>query len=120
MHRVVIVVFEAIGLALIVWMLYALLFGTNGTNVQYVGTRDRTGGDNSGAVWYFAKGMETPLARQFNDYNKGRNVGEDINPSSDGMYYDASYDESITEEIPAYTGDLNDDSAYTDGYIEDD
>lgn len=107
MHRVVIVVFEAIGLALIVWMLYALLFGTNGSNVQYVGTRDRTGGDNSGAVWYFAKGMETPLARQYNEYYKGRNVGDEIDPDSEGMYYTASDSESI-DELDEYHGDLRD------------
>lgn len=105
MHRVVIVVFEAIGLALIVWILYALLFGTNGTDVQYVGNRDRTGGANSGAVWYFAKGMETPLARQFNEYYKGRNVGDEIDPDSEGMYYIASDSESI-DELDEYHGDL--------------
>lgn len=107
MHRVVIVVFEAIGLALVVWILYALLFGTNGTSVQYVGTRDRTGGANSGAVWYFAKGMETPLARQYNEYYKGRNVGEEIDPDSEGMYYTASDSESI-DELDEYHGDLRD------------
>lgn len=109
MHHVVKTVFMVIGISTIVWILYALLFGTNdGVTVDYVGSRDRTGGENSGAVWYFARGMETPLAIQYEEYYKGRDKVEGgIDPSAENMYYDAdsSY---FVDELEDYNTDLRD------------
>lgn len=109
MHHVVKTVFIVIGIATMTWILYALMFGTNdGVSVDYVGSRDRTGGENSGAVWYFARGMETPLAIQYDEYYKGRDKVEgDINPSAEGMYYEAESSYYI-DELEGYNTDLRD------------